>query len=185
MWRGHKRAVNRVVAGKSGNVYSCSRDLTLCAWRRGAQEPLRRFEGHELTVSAVAVDDDDPYTDLIAVAPNTATLRTVRTLSTSLQRQRAQSDVPAPRKSKIELDAIVGQGIRRVKSTNTDRRSPEAEDAAKNSLRCSDGSDATSRRVKRQPSLRYMYTDSLDSLTPEAPEAKILTLASGRRVACL
>ena len=59
VWRGHTRPVNRVVAGKSGKVYSCSRDQTLCAWSTDSDAPLRRFEGHELTVSAVTVDDGE------------------------------------------------------------------------------------------------------------------------------
>lgn len=65
VWEGHAKAVNRVVYGpKTKKLYSASRDTTVCMWDADSTMsiltgPLRRFTGHELTCSALALNHDE------------------------------------------------------------------------------------------------------------------------------
>lgn len=58
-WAGHTRGVNKVVAAPAlGAAFSCSRDLTIRQWRYDDGDAVQSLEGHELTVSGIAVRAD-------------------------------------------------------------------------------------------------------------------------------
>ena len=59
-WEGHRRGVNAAVyAPRRGCAFTAGRDLTIRHWPRDADAPLRSLEGHDLNISALALDPDE------------------------------------------------------------------------------------------------------------------------------
>ena len=59
-WEGHRRGVNAAVyAPRRGCTFTAGRDLTIRQWSRDAAAPLRSVEGHDLDISALALDPEE------------------------------------------------------------------------------------------------------------------------------
>lgn len=62
VWAAHVKSANRCCVGRSQTtlrVFTASRDTTLACWAPGRADPVARYEGHGLTVSALCVSADD------------------------------------------------------------------------------------------------------------------------------
>ena len=59
---GHKRGVNGAAYGAAtGSCFTAGRDLVICQWSRGVDEPVQKFEGHDLNIAAVALSPDEKW----------------------------------------------------------------------------------------------------------------------------
>lgn len=55
-WSPHERSIQCVASGDTQDVFTCGRDGIVCHLRKDKAEPVQKFEQHELTATAVAID---------------------------------------------------------------------------------------------------------------------------------